>query len=138
MQSIDDVTVTEPAIRAAGGLVLRGDRNGGVDIALVHRRAYDDWEFPKGKLHPGETEPDAALREVEEETGLRCWLGREIGTSSYVDVRGRPKIVRYWEMSPVGGEFGPGHEIDDVRWLALAETRDAFRPYRGAAVPVRG
>jgi len=49
---------------------------------LVHRPVYDDWSFPKGKLHPGETEAQAALREVQEETGLRCRLGREVGTSA--------------------------------------------------------
>ena len=71
---------------------------------LVHRPAYDDWTFPKGKLEPGECEPEAALREVEEETGLRCLLGRELGHTEYVDSHGRPKTARYWSMVAPGGE----------------------------------
>ena len=48
-----------------------------VEVALVHRPRYDDWSLPKGKVDPGETEPVTAVREVEEETGLRrpSWAG---------------------------------------------------------------
>lgn len=73
--------MTEELVRTAGGLVWRRD-DGVLQIAIVHRPADDDWTFPKGKLHAGESEPDAARREVEE-TGLRCLLGDELGTSSY-------------------------------------------------------
>ena len=92
--------MTEAVVRAGGGVVWRRGQGGGVEIVLVHRPAYDDWSFPKGKLHPGETEAQAALREVEEETGLWCRLGPEIGTTSYRDPKRRPKTVRYWEMTP--------------------------------------
>lgn len=109
-------------VRAAGGIVLRNSEDGVTEIALVHRPTYDDWAFPKGKLHPGETEEEAALREVEEETGLRCRLGRELGTTSYHDSRGRPKTVRYWEMTPIGGSLQPANEVDDARWVRLAEA----------------
>jgi 8-oxo-dGTP pyrophosphatase MutT (NUDIX family) len=108
-------------VRAAGGLVCR---NGGssVEIVLVHRPAYDDWAFPKGKLEHGENEEEAALREVEEETGLRCRLGREVGITRYDDSRGRPKTVRYWQMTPVGGNLGAANEVDDARWVPLADA----------------
>ena len=76
------VDVTETVVRAAGGLVRRRNQSGVVEIVLVHRPAYDDWAFPKGKLDPGESEREAALREVQEETGLLCRLEREIGISS--------------------------------------------------------
>jgi 8-oxo-dGTP pyrophosphatase MutT (NUDIX family) len=108
-------------VRAAGGIVWR-DGRGGPEIVLVHRAAYDDWAYPKGKLHAGETEEDAAVREVEEETGLACILGAELGTTSYHDSQGRPKTVRYWEMMPVSGELEPSNEIDDARWLSFEEA----------------
>jgi 8-oxo-dGTP pyrophosphatase MutT (NUDIX family) len=109
-------------VRAAGGLVCRPREDGVLEIAIVHRRAYDDWAFPKGKLHPGEVEEEAALREVEEETGLRCRLGREVGITRYRDSHGRPKTVRYWEMTPVSGDLVPANEVDDARWITLAEA----------------
>jgi 8-oxo-dGTP pyrophosphatase MutT (NUDIX family) len=112
-------------VRAAGGLVQRvGER--GLELVLVHREAYGDWTFPKGKLHAGETEAEAALREVEEETGLRCRLEDEVGTTSYHDSRGRPKTVRYWRMTPIAGELAPENEIDDARWATLGEARRAL------------
>ena len=109
-------------VRAAGGLVCRPAENDAVDVVLVHRPAYDDWAFPKGKLERDESEEEAALREVEEETGFRCDLGRELGITRYHDSRGRPKTVRYWQMTPIGGELAPAHEVDDARWVPLAEA----------------
>jgi 8-oxo-dGTP diphosphatase len=114
--------VSEEIVRAAGGLVFREGDRGDAEIVLVHRSAYNDWTFPKGKLDRGESEPQAALREVEEETSLVCTLGREAGVTSYRDPAGRAKTVRYWEMTPVGGALLPANEIDDARWVALAEA----------------
>ena len=106
-------------VRAAGGLVRR-DGPGGVEIVLVHRPAYDDWSFPKGKLDAGESELDAAIREVEEEVGVRCAVGTEIGSISYTDGRGRPKTVRYWEMRVADGDvLAPANEVDEARWVPL-------------------
>jgi 8-oxo-dGTP diphosphatase len=104
-------------VRAAGGLVVRDG-----DVLLVHRPKYDDWTFPKGKAEDGETDEECALREVLEETGLRCELGSEVGTTEYVDSRGRPKRVRWWLMDPAGGAFTPTEEVDEVRWLAPADA----------------
>ena len=118
--------MTEDLVRAAGGLVWRRRDDQEVEIALVHRPAYDDWTFPKGKLHDGESEPEAALREVEEETGLRCRLGKEVGTNSYRDSRGRPKTVRYWAMTPLAGSLVPANEIDAARWVSLDEAAAAL------------
>ncbi len=86
------------------------------EVLLVHRPKYDDWSFPKGKCDAGESDEACALREVEEETGLRCELLDEIGQTAYVDGKGRPKTVRYWRMSPVEGEFTPDGEVDEIRW----------------------
>src|SRR4051812_2537023 len=79
----------DPAeVRAAGGVVVHEDR-----LAVVHRPRYDDWSLPKGKLDAGESWEDAALREVAEETGLRCRLLDELPAVPYTDRRGRPKRV---------------------------------------------
>jgi 8-oxo-dGTP diphosphatase len=114
--------MSEPVVRAAGGLLFRRRGEGSVEVVLVHRPAYDDWTFPKGKLHRGETEEAAAVREVEEETGLRAQPVRDLGTSSYHDSHGRPKTVRYWEMAPIEGVLGPANEIDDARWIPLEDA----------------
>jgi 8-oxo-dGTP diphosphatase len=105
----DDLTV----VRAAGGLVVRDGK-----VLLVHRPKYDDWSFPKGKCDAGEPDEACALREVAEETGLRCELLEEIGETSYIDGKGRPKVVRYWRMRALDGEFVPHDEVDEIRWEA--------------------
>ena len=103
-------------VRAAGGMVVRGSDES-AQIALVHRPKYDDWSLPKGKLDRGERWSEAALREVEEETGLRCELGVELAPASYRDSKGRRKRVRWWLMRPLGGKFTPSSEVDELRWL---------------------
>jgi 8-oxo-dGTP diphosphatase len=100
-------------VKAAGGVVTRDDGQ----VALIHRPKYDDWTLPKGKLDPGENFEHAALREVEEETGLRCRLGRELPTAKYRNAKGRRKVVRYWQMEPLAGEFAPNKEVDEMRWV---------------------
>jgi 8-oxo-dGTP diphosphatase len=106
-------------IRAAGGVVVRDGQ-----VLLVHRPRYDDWTLPKGKLDADEAWEAAALREVEEETGVRARLVRELPSVEY-EVRGRPKRVRYWVMEveeDVGLE--PNDEVDELRWLAPGEALD--------------
>ena len=94
-------------------------------MATVHRPGRDDWSLPKGKLDGDETWEECAEREVREETGYRCRVGRFAGTTGYVDRRGRPKVVAYWFMEPeLGVRFDdPGaplmEEVDEVRWLEL-------------------
>jgi 8-oxo-dGTP diphosphatase len=101
---------------AGGGVILRDGC-----LLVVHRSRYDDWSLPKGKLEPGETWEQAALREVEEETGLVCTLGEEVGMTRYLDGRGRDKLVRYFRMS-ADGEPRPCNEVDEVRWVPLTEA----------------
>ncbi|HEY8216613.1 MAG TPA: NUDIX domain-containing protein, partial [Acidimicrobiia bacterium] len=97
------------------------------ELVVVHRPRYDDWSFPKGKRSQDDGDDAAtALREVEEETGLRCELGPELGETRYRDNRGRDKRVRYWLMTPVTGQeerlFVPNREVDEVRWCTRAQA----------------
>jgi 8-oxo-dGTP diphosphatase len=105
-------------VQAAGGLVVRRHR-GALEIAVVHRPLHQDWSFPKGKLEEGETFESAALREVEEETGMACRLLRFIGHTEYADRKGRPKAVAYWVMVAQSGSFAPNAEVDEMRWVTL-------------------
>ena len=106
-------------VRAAGGVVSRRDERGEVEVLLVHRPQHGDWSFPKGKVEAGETDEECALREVWEETGLRCVPGSELPAVSYRDARGRAKTVRYWTMT-ADGDAEARNEIDGIRWLGIS------------------
>ena len=112
-------------IRAAGGVVWRRStaEPSTIDVALVHRPKYDDWSLPKGKVERGETDEQAAVREVEEETGLTCRRGPELPSVRYLDPRSRPKVVRYWAMT-VEAETArpPDDEVDEWCWLSEGEA----------------
>ena len=105
-------------IRACGGVIERDGR-----VVAVHRPKYDDWSLPKGKAHRGESDEDCALREIEEETGLRVDLGEELATTTHLDAAGRPKRIRWWKMTPLAGEFTPTDEVDRLRWVTPDEAR---------------
>ena len=109
-------------ILAAGGVVI-DEESGEPRVLLVHRPRYDDWSFPKGKLDPGETVEQAAVREVKEETGLKCRIIRELQTLRYqVKVKGevRPKVVHYFLMERRSGKIRvPGAEVDKASWFDL-------------------
>ena len=111
-------------VRAAGGVLWR-EVDGQVRVAVVHRPRYDDWSLPKGKLDPGELEVAAAVREVEEETGFSCVVGRGLGVTRYrVLDKGRdvPKRVRWWALEAVDGEFVPDREVDRLDWLTVPQA----------------
>jgi 8-oxo-dGTP diphosphatase len=121
-------------IRAAGGVPWRVQGHRRIEFLLVHRPQYDDWTFPKGKAKRDETDEAAALREVLEETGLKCELGRELATTHYIDRCGRPKYVRYWAMGPVTRPATPGHDVDDIAWLTQERVAQRLSYQRDIAV----
>lgn len=120
-------------VRAAGGIPVRTGSNG-VEVLLVHRASYGDWTFPKGKCERDESDEACAVREVAEETGLRCTLGDELPSTFYTDARGRPKRVRYWRLDVVGGELAFDHEVDAGRWMTLDEAEELLTYERDLAV----
>jgi 8-oxo-dGTP diphosphatase len=111
-------------VKASGGVVWRRSAGDEPELVVVHRPRYDDWSLPKGKLDKGESWEDAARREVLEEIGLRCRLGEELTPVSYRDNKGRAKVVRYWLMEPEddASDFEPNDEVDEMRWIAVAEA----------------
>lgn len=109
-------------MQAAGGVPMRRRDDGAVEVLVVHRPRYLDWTFPKGKVQDGEREEDAALRELHEETGLECELGRELASTRYTDSKLRDKTVRYWAMENCSGPFEPNDEVDRIEWLTPAEA----------------
>ena len=109
-------------VRAAGAVVLRKGK-----VLLVHRPAYDDWSFPKGKLDRGEAAAAAAVREVEEETGLRVRLGMPLSRQSYPN-GARTKVVDYWMGRTTGDHdvstYQVNAEIDEVAWFDVEKADD--------------
>lgn len=102
-------------IQAAGGLIWKKTYNNH-KLGIIHRRRYDDWTLPKGKLKPGETWQEAAIREVHEETGCIVEMIDFAGCVSY-EVNNIPKVVLYWNMQLVEeGEFKPSKEVDRFEW----------------------
>jgi 8-oxo-dGTP diphosphatase len=126
---------TDNLVRAAGGVLVDGDR-----IALVHRPRYDDWTLPKGKHEPGEDDVAAALREVQEETGFRGRIERDLGVVRYtVEKRGvvLPKVVRYYVMQAEGGAFAPNDEVDELRWVTREQAAQLLTYERDREVLAR-
>ena len=111
-------------IEAAGGVVLRAGADGATEVLVVHRERYGDWSLPKGKRDKGESGKDAALREVLEETGVRCELGDPLPPVFY-EVDGRPKRVKWWTMTVVEDLGGPvdQDEVDEVRWVDVRDLQ---------------
>lgn len=115
---------------SAGGLVV--DRSGTVAqaalIARLDRRGRLLWSLPKGHLESGESAEDAAVREVQEETGIR---GRVLGPLGTIDFwfvaedRRVHKTVHHYLLEADGGELSDADiEVTEVAWVPLPEVRD--------------
>ena len=113
-------------IRAAGGLLWR-ESDVGRQILIVHRQRYDDWSLPKGKLDKGESWEEAAIGEVEEETGCPAAIDKIAGITSYMP-GGQPKVVIFFHMTPLGEcreiPMGAGMEVDAYQWVTVPEAMD--------------
>lgn len=108
-------------IQSAGGLLWRESRKGR-ELLLIHRPKYDDWTLPKGKLEPGESWTQAAIREVWEETGCQAEILSFAGCICYT-YKGIPKIVLFWNMKVIGDcQFHPTKEVDRIQWVKAEDV----------------
>lgn len=110
---------------AAGALCWR-EADGRLLIAIIHRKRYGDWSWPKGKLDEGESLPQAAVREIREETGLKVKLGVHLGTQNYMLQNGAAKEVHYWaakvsDKALAESTFKPDDEVEKIEWKTPEE-----------------
>lgn len=117
-------------VLAAGAVCWRFSK-GKIRVLLVHRETHDDVSLPKGKLDPGESLPETAVREIAEETGLAIALGAPLGTTEYTLPGGREKVVHYWaaevhDAARAASTFAPNGEIAHLEWLSLKKARKAL------------
>jgi len=105
-------------MRSIAGVAIRGDR------VLVARRSAGGamggkWEFPGGKLEPGENDDEAAVREFDEEFGLTISVGATIGQSAFQN------NGKHYELAALlvsfDGEPRELREHDEVRWVGAGE-----------------
>jgi len=110
---------------SSGGAVI--DLRDGVPfVAMIATRGRSRWGLPKGAVSPGETSEQAALREVQEETGLDAEVIGLLDTIEYFFRAGDvliKKSVDFYLMRFTGGTMTPQlSEVDDVEWVALPEA----------------
>jgi 8-oxo-dGTP pyrophosphatase MutT (NUDIX family) len=114
---------------SAGGLVvdLAGDVPKGALIARTDRHGRLLWSLPKGHIEAGETAEQAAVREVEEETGISGVILAELGTIDFwfvADGRRIHKTVRHYLLRAVRGELSDADiEVSEVAWVPLPDIR---------------
>jgi 8-oxo-dGTP pyrophosphatase MutT (NUDIX family)/phosphohistidine phosphatase SixA len=111
---------------AAGAICRRIGPDGRLELLMVRSARWGDWSWPKGKLEPGETTPECAVREVTEETGIRPELGVPLPTVRYVLPDGRPKEVHYWagRIHSIGPRTATADEIAEIAWLSVPAARE--------------
>lgn len=121
-------TASAQAPVLAAGAVCWKIVNAKVKVLLVRRTQHKDISLPKGKLDPGETLPECAVREIAEETGLSIALGAPLGTVEYVQPNGRRKVVYYWQAEVeqraiANSTFVSNDEIEALEWVSLKRAR---------------
>jgi 8-oxo-dGTP pyrophosphatase MutT (NUDIX family)/phosphohistidine phosphatase SixA len=132
-------TVAPTTIVAAGAVCFRLV-DGKARVLLIHREHHGDVSLPKGKVDPGESTPQTAVREIREETGYRVALGAPLGTAEYVMPGGRDKIVHYWaaevtdEAFAEAGRFTPNSEVAAIEWASIEKARAKLTYERDAEV----
>jgi 8-oxo-dGTP diphosphatase len=92
-------------------LILRG-----------HEPGKGLWSVPGGRIEPGETDQQAVVREVLEETGLEVTCGLLLGSVERPGLAGAVIEIRDYAAVVTGGELAAGDDAADVRWVTPAEA----------------
>ena len=111
---------------SAGGVVVKDGK-----VLMIHVRTLSGrkvWTFPKGHIEKGESREEAALREVEEETGVRAKIKKELGNFTYFfrDKDGKlvKKTVYWFLMEPIEEtEIKTPEEVIEVKWVELEDAK---------------
>ncbi len=118
---------------SAGGLIWRRPHPGAkAEVVLVKPAGKETWVLPKGGLESKETVEQAAMRECEEETGLRVSIDRPLGEVTYFYARRESpsgplyrifKRVSFFLMHFQGGDPSRhDDEIQDVKWFRIDDA----------------
>jgi ADP-ribose pyrophosphatase YjhB (NUDIX family) len=137
METVDETS--------AGGLIVDTSR---VDlpaalIARLDRRGRLLWSLPKGHIEAGETAEQAAVREIQEETGIEGGLLGELGVIDFwfvAEGKRVHKTVHHFLLRAVGGELSDADiEVAEVAWVPLdeVEKRLAYNDERKLVAGVR-
>lgn len=122
------MSTAHPTTVYAAGAVLWRIIGDDVHVLVIHRTEHKDISLPKGKVDPGETLPQTAVREIREETGIKVALGVPLGATEYVMPNGKNKFVQYWAAEVTTkaiqkSKFVPNDEVAALEWLPLASAR---------------
>ncbi|MFB3923086.1 MAG: NUDIX hydrolase [Terriglobia bacterium] len=122
-------------VAASGGLIWRQGKDGR-ELVVIHRKRYGDWTLPKGKVQPGESWMQCAVREAREETGFDVEIESHAGWVCY-EPEGYTKVVRFWNMKPLGeSAIGDSEEVKSVHWLTPREAVQRLQ-YEGERLLVK-
>ncbi len=112
-------------IFSAGGIVLKEEKDG-PKILVTQHSGHKGWDFPKGHREIYESEEQAALREVEEEAGVKAEILERAGQTQYFYFEGGEKVLKtvvFYLMKYAGeGEATTAFEVSDKKWLPLNEV----------------
>lgn len=110
--------------RSAGGVIYQ-EREGEMWVVLIATKGGSVWGLPKGLIEEGEDAPQAAMREVREESGLQGESVADLGPIEYWYRDSKSKVlyhkfVHYFLLRYVSGDVADhGWEVDEARWFSL-------------------
>jgi 8-oxo-dGTP pyrophosphatase MutT (NUDIX family) len=134
---IDYIKTKFKVVEASGGVVQKDERT-----LLIHRQGR--WDLPKGKIDKKEKRRACAVREVEEETGVKVSIDYKIGHTWHTYMRNKKYVMKkthWYAMSCLDDEHMKPQEeegIEDVKWMTLSEMRSAlYDSYRSIRVVIQ-